>query len=221
MNASLDTDIIIHLYKSGKKELLFEFFDDLYIHEFLLENEVRTNSEQVYTELLEDIKAKSIQVITTNDLISRGIKNLFDDYVKEYACLFDRGELRAIALAKLLGIAAFVSDDTKNGGPHQLLVNEYIEAIIPFAFYELLFLKYLQSELTAKQYYDSFKQITDTSMSERPMNFNSKIKATVRRFTKGGSERDLKWRDDFCNKQSINLKQRMQELKQFLNNFKD
>ena len=216
MNASLDTDIIIHLYKSGKKELLFEFFDDLYIHEFLLENEVRTNSEQVYIELLEDIKAKSIQVITTNDLINMGIKNLFEDYVKEYACLFDRGELRAIALAKLLGIAAFVSDDTKSGGPHQLLVNEYIEDIIPFAFYELLFLKYLQSELTAKQYYDSFKQVTDTSMSERPMNFNSKVKETVRRFTKGGSERDLKWRDNFCNKQNINLKQRMQELKQFL-----
>ena len=41
MDASLDTDIIIHLYKSNKKELLFSSFDKLYIHEYLLRNEIQ------------------------------------------------------------------------------------------------------------------------------------------------------------------------------------
>jgi hypothetical protein len=32
MKASLDTDITIHLYSSGKQGLMFTFFDKLYMH---------------------------------------------------------------------------------------------------------------------------------------------------------------------------------------------
>ena len=65
--------------------------------------------------------------------------------------LFYQGEIQAVALAKASGIAAFVSDDTKDFGPHQSLVNELIEGVIPFAFYELLFLKYLNYEITSRR----------------------------------------------------------------------
>ena len=41
MDASLDTDIVIHLYKSNKRDLLFSFCDKLYMHENLLENELK------------------------------------------------------------------------------------------------------------------------------------------------------------------------------------
>jgi len=41
MDASLDTDIVIHLYKSNKRDLLFSFCDKLYMHEYLLENELK------------------------------------------------------------------------------------------------------------------------------------------------------------------------------------
>lgn len=44
MDASLDTDIVIHLYKSGKKELLYSSFDKLYIYDFLLEKEMQRKS---------------------------------------------------------------------------------------------------------------------------------------------------------------------------------
>ncbi len=216
MKASLDTDIIIHLYKSGKKELLFEFFEELYIHEYLLEKEVKDKSSEVYTELYGDIQDGYIVVIRTSDLIDRGIKTLFEDYMRDYEILFDRGELRAIALAKAMGIMAFVSDDTKDDGPHQLLQKELIQDVIPFAFYELLFLKFLRSELTTQQYYDAFNQITVASMAEHPMRFTTKIKATVRRFSKYGTERDIKWRDDFCKAHDINFNKKMIELRDLL-----
>ena len=56
MDASLDTDIIIHLYKSNKKELLFSSFDKLYIHEYLLRNEIQRKSNLVYEEVLFDVE---------------------------------------------------------------------------------------------------------------------------------------------------------------------
>lgn len=38
MDVSLDTDIVVHLYKAGMKELLYQYFDKVYIHIFLLEH---------------------------------------------------------------------------------------------------------------------------------------------------------------------------------------
>ncbi len=37
MNASIDTDVVIHLYLSNKQALFFEIFDGLYMHEYLYE----------------------------------------------------------------------------------------------------------------------------------------------------------------------------------------
>ncbi|NLK68018.1 MAG: hypothetical protein GX283_02505 [Clostridiaceae bacterium] len=122
MDASLDTDIIIHLYKSNKKELLFSSFDKLYIHEYLLRNEIQRKSNLVYEEVLFDVDNSRIEIIGNKELIKMGIKSLFENYKSEYYYLFDMGELYAIALAKAMGIAAFTSDDTKDFGPHDTLV---------------------------------------------------------------------------------------------------
>lgn len=64
MNASLDTDIVIHLYKSGKKELLFSTFNELFIYEYLLEQEMKNKSFQVYEEFRTDIECGKITLIT-------------------------------------------------------------------------------------------------------------------------------------------------------------
>ena len=55
MNASLDTDIVIHLYKSRKKELLYSSFDKLYIYDFLMEKEMQRKSVPVYEEFQKKI----------------------------------------------------------------------------------------------------------------------------------------------------------------------
>ena len=53
MNASLDTDVVIHLYQSRKKELL-SMFDSRYIHEYLVEEELKKVSRLTYDELKAD-----------------------------------------------------------------------------------------------------------------------------------------------------------------------
>jgi hypothetical protein len=129
------------------------------------------------------------------------------------------GELHAIALAKAMGIIAFVSDDTKDQGPHQTLVKELIEGVIPFAFYELLFIKYLESEITLQEMLNCFEEVNSMSMNEHPMKFKTKISLTVRRFSrKYGTQRDNNWLENYCNERNINLKEKMQELKLFIMN---
>lgn len=63
MDASLDTDIVIHLYKSGKKNLLFSSFNKLYIYDYLVEVELKNKSLTVYKDLINDIKNDSITLV--------------------------------------------------------------------------------------------------------------------------------------------------------------
>ena len=199
MDASLDTDIIIHLYKSEKEGLLFSFCDKLYIHEVLLENELKKNSYGIYENFIEDMESKNIEIIYNSDLVEMGIKGIFDGYLKEYEYLFDYGELYAVALAKAMGIVAFLSDDTKEQGPHETLVRELIEDVIPFAFYELLFLKYLEENLRPEDLYDEFEEVISNSMEKYPMNFGRRMLETVARFNrKRGIKRDVEWINKFC-----------------------
>ncbi|WP_195469558.1 hypothetical protein [Clostridium sp. D43t1_170807_H7] len=217
MDASLDTDIVIHLYKSEKKELLYSSFDKVYIYDFLLEKEMKRKSTSVYEEFKKDVEAGIVKVITNKDLIDMGIKKLFEDYKENNKYLFDQGELQAVALAKAMGIAAFVSDDTKDFGPHQSLVKELIEGVIPFAFYELLFLKYLSSEITLQELDRSFEQVNQSSMSQFPMSFRRKLSEVLKRFSaKYITERDKKWILEYCDKREINLNDKMLKLRDYL-----
>ena len=217
MDASLDTDIVIHLYVSGRQELLFSSFDTLYMFEFLIERELKVKNDSVYHEIRKELEFGRIKMITAADLIAMDIKGLFDDYKRDFSALFDQGELHAIALAKAMGISAFVSDDTKDQGPHQTLVKQLIEDVIPFAFYELLFLKFLRSTITVQEMKAEFEAVNDAAMGKHPMSFRTKIAATVRRFsTRDGTERDTDWMNAFCLAQRINYREKMQELKCFL-----
>lgn len=217
MEASLDTDIVIHLYKSNKRDLLFSFCDELYMHEYLLENELKRKSYSVHEQFMIDVQKGNINIITNSDLIDRGVKVLFETYLEQNNLLFDTGELYAVALAKTIGIAAFLSDDTKDFGPHDTLVRGLIRDVIPFAFYELLFLKYIETDQTPEDLYNEFEEVTSSSMQVHPMNFRSRMITTVRRFSdKHGTKRDIIWIKEFCNNRNINYKNKMLELKRFL-----
>ncbi|WP_078544763.1 hypothetical protein [Litchfieldia alkalitelluris] len=73
-----------------------------------------------------------------------------------------------------MGLVAFVSDDTKEFGPHETLIKELIEDVISFAFYELLFLSYLNSNISLQEMKIEFEDITTISMNCHPMNFRKK-----------------------------------------------
>ncbi len=146
-----------------------------------------------------------------------GIQTLFERYKREYEYLFDRGELYALAMAKAMGIAAFVSDDTKEFGPHESLVKELIEDVMPFAFYELLFFKYLSSEIYLEEMHREFDLVTTQTMNRYPMNFRAKMMITVRRFSqRHGSERDCLWVKQYCLHHNIDYRVKMLELKKYL-----
>ena len=217
MNASLDTDVVIHLYLSCKQGLFFGLFDKLYMHEYLYEKELKRKSLQVYDKFSSDLDEGRIEIITNKDLIEKGMKGLFEEYKRDFEYLFDRGELYAVSLAKTLGLFAFVSDDTKDFGPHETLVKELIEDVIPFAFYELLFLKYLSEEFTVGEMHQEFKEVTSKSMKRHPMNYRRRMLMTVRRFSsRNGTKRDYNWILKYCKRENINYNIKMIELKEYL-----
>lgn len=217
MNASLDTDVVIHLYLGNKQGLLFELFDELYMYEFLYERELKKKSPSIYEAFSSDVSNGRIRIIRNKDLIELGVKGLFDNYMRDFEYLFDRGELYAVSLAKAMGLYAFVSDDTKEFGPHETLVKQLIEDVIPFAFYELMFLKYLLGKIEVKGMHKEFDLVTIKSMSQRPMSFRSRMMQTVRRFSKkNGSDRDCDWIDSYCRSNKIDFKRKMKELKNYL-----
>lgn len=212
MDVSLDTDITIHLYDAEERELLFKYFDKIYIHEFILEREIKNKSSDVYKKVIAEIEAGKIIKVTQRYLIEIGMKKGFEDNLYDVKTLFDFGEANAIALAATLGIAALVTDDTKEYGPHDTLVKEYIEDIIPFSFYELLYLEYLWSDDDFKQFKSDFEKINVIAYPRYPMGFLGRIKRVVRRFSSRGTSRDITWMHDFCQKYAIDYKIKMQVL---------
>lgn len=212
MDVSLDTDITIHLYNAGKEELLFKYFDKCYVHEFILEREIKYKSQDVYKQVKSEIESGKIILVTQKYLIDIKMKRYFENKRDEIEVLFDFGEANAIALASTLGIAALVTDDTKEFGPHDTLVKELVEDIIPFSFYELLFLDYLQSDDDFDELQESFEWINRIAYPQFPMSFKSRISRVVRRFNKNGTERDRKWIEKFCRNREIDYKSRMKKL---------
>jgi predicted nucleic acid-binding protein len=214
MNASLDTDVVIHLYRTGKKDLLL-MFDSLYIYEYLVEEELKRKSRITYDEVMVDVAAEWIKIITRQDLIRLGVKGLFEQYLIDNKNLFDDGEMHAIALAQAMGLFALVSDDTKQFGPHDTLVRGLIADVMPFAFYELLFLRYLNSELTTLELHGEFDIVV--AKLEKPMEFSSRIKRTIRRFTgKEAEKRDLEWFRSYCAEKQIDYHKRIRDLLDYL-----
>jgi hypothetical protein len=214
MKASLDTDVVIHLYRSGRKELL-TMFDSLYIYEYLAETELKRVSRITYDEVMADAATGLIKVITRQDLIQLGVKGLFEQYLMDHKNLFDDGEMHAIALAEAMGLFALVSDDTKQYGPHDTLVRGLITDVMPFSFYELLFLRYLNSELTTSELHREFDAVV--AQLERPMEFSTRIKITIRRFAgRNAEKRDLEWLESYCSEKQINYHNRIHELLDYL-----
>ena len=96
MDVSLDTDITIHLYNVGKEELLFKYFDKIYIHEFILEKEMKNKSIDVYNKIHNEINNGKIILVNQRYFIDIGMKKSFEDKLYEVKKLFDFGEANAV-----------------------------------------------------------------------------------------------------------------------------
>lgn len=224
MDASLDTCILINLYSSGSEELLFEFFDELYFFEGLHERELKTNSISVYNKINKEIENGRIKLITIKDLIGINMKSSFEHNLLIYKDLYDAGEWQGIALAATLGHEAFLTDDIKDFGPHYSLLRETVDEIIPFSFYELLYLKFLCGMIDLKALHTTYDGICNKinwpiyrKNSSSISSFEIHMGKTIKRFsTKFGTDRDIHWISQFCISRNINYKNKYQELYQYL-----
>jgi hypothetical protein len=130
-----------------------------------------------------DVQAGKIEMITDDYLKGIGMYNVFKQHVKDLRILFDSGDLGevyAIAMAKTIGCITLVTDDIKEYGPHYMLMRIPNSDVMPFAFYEILFLEYIEGSITEEKMEKQFSIICD--LSDLKMSFYSKSKAFIRRF---------------------------------------
>lgn len=219
MDASLDTNVIIHLYKANFQDILFNRFEKLKVYEFIRYHEMKNHATPEIINLFDkDIEAGKIELITESYLKSIGMYNVFQQHVKDIRILYDGGDLGevyAISMAKTLGCISLVTDDIKERGPHYTLMRTPDSDVIPFAFYEILFLDYLENRITEEELLNRFNIISD--LSHLMMNCSSKLKMFIRRFwIRPYSDSEKEWMRSFCTDNDINAKERIHKMSTFL-----
>lgn len=195
MRASLDTNVIIHFYRAGLQQILFEFFfDGLVIYEQIRNMELEHHGKDVLEMVDYDIDQGKIEVYTDQKLRACGVHKIFENNVKENRCLFqpgDLGEVYAISLAQTLGAYCLVTDDTKQGGPYMSLLTLKYE-VVPYNFSDVLIIRYLQGSADATETINDFNAINEASDLE--WSLRSKIKRFIDRFIKDPyKESDKRW----------------------------
>ena len=144
MRASLDTNVIIHFYKAGLENILFDFFDEgVFIYE-------QIRNIELYT----DQKLKDLQIYKIFEYNFSENRNLYGTG--------DLGEVYAISLAQTIGAYSLVTDDTKQGGPYMSLL-QFEDEVMPFTFADVLILRYLVGNADENQTVNDFNMINNSS----------------------------------------------------------
>lgn len=114
MRASLDTNAIIHFYKAGLQEILFNFFDEgVFIYEQIRNIELENHGQEILDKVDHDIAAEKIVLYTNQKLIELQVYKIFENNVLENRYLYgsgDLGEVFAISLAQTIGAYSLVTN---------------------------------------------------------------------------------------------------------------
>ena len=218
MRASLDTNVIIHLYKAELQSVLFDVFDEgVFIYEQIRNIELENHGKDVLETVDADIASGRIEVYTDQRLKELAIYRLFDNNFKENRLLYgagDLGEVYAISLAQTLGAYSLVTDDTKQGGPYMSLL-QFDDDVMPFTFADVLILRYLMGITEADQTVKDFDAVNTASNLNRA--FRSQLSKFIKRFLKDPyREEDVTWIREFEKKNEINLKDKITHLSKLL-----
>ena len=126
MRASLDTNVIIHLYKAGLQSVLFDVFDEgVFIYEQIRSVELENHGQDVLEDVDADIASGKIEIYTDKKIKDLAVYKIFENNFKENRLLYgigDLGEVYAISLAQTIGAYSLVTDDIKQGGPYMSLL---------------------------------------------------------------------------------------------------
>ena len=185
MRASLDTNVIIHLYRADLQNMLFDFFEDgVFIYEQIRNIELENHGRDILKKVDVDIACGKIEIYTDERLKKQSVFKIFQINVKENRNLYgkgDLGEVYAISLAQTIGAYALVTDDTKQGGPYMSLLQLDYD-IMPFTFSDILILRYLLGNADEFQTMEDFERIN--RLSDLNWSFKSQIIKFIKRFWK-------------------------------------
>lgn len=212
MNASLDTNTIIHFYRAGCQNILFEYFDSIYICDQVYSIELKNHGQDILFDVYLDIQAGKIELFSKEKMDSTGIFQLFERHAKDQEMLYnqeDKGEAHAIALAKTLGACCLVTDDTKYNGPYKSLL-QFEDEVMPFTFAEVIILYYIFGTIDASQAISYFDKINTTSKMN--WGIETHLKSFIRRFNPKQGSKDAMWLGKELKKQKVILKNKLQDL---------
>lgn len=181
MRASLDTNVIIHFYKAGLQDILFDFFDEgVFIYEQIRNIELENHGQEILDKVDSDIASGKIELYTNQKLKELQVYKIFENNVLENRNLYgsgDLGEVYAISLAQTIGAYSLVTDDTKQGGPYMSLL-QFDDDIMPFTFADVLILRYLIGDV------DEHRTVADFNLINNSSNLNWAFKSQVSKFIK-------------------------------------
>lgn len=183
MRASLDTNVIIHLYQANKQKILFDIFKDgIFIYEQIRNVELEHHGKSVLKAVDADIAAGKIELYTNEKLKEQGVYRMFETNVKENRLLYgsgDLGEVYAISLSQTIGAYSLVTDDTKQGGPYMSLMQLDYD-VKPFTFADIMILRYLLGIVDEQQTVADFNVVNE--VSNLNWSFRSQLKKFIKRF---------------------------------------
>lgn len=218
MRASLDTNVIIHFYKAGLENILFDFFDEgVFIYEQIRNIELENHGQEVLNKVDSDIASGKIELYTDQKLKDLQIYKIFEYNFSENRNLYgtgDLGEVYAISLAQTLGAYSLVTDDTKQGGPYMSLL-QFEDNVMPFTFADVLILRYLVGDADENQTVNDFNMINNSSSLN--WSFKSQVSKFIKRFLKDPyRNEDKEWILDLAAKKGFSIKVKLAALSKLL-----
>lgn len=218
MKASLDTNVIIHFYRAGLQNIIFDFFKDgVFIYEQIRNIELKNHGQDILDLVDKDIADGKIEIYTNDKLKSQSVFKLFEINVRENRLLYgsgDMGEVYAIALAQTIGVHSLVTDDIKQGGPYMSLLQIY-DDIRPFNYADVLIIRYLLGIVDECQTVEDFNAVNEKSKLN--WSIGSQIKKFIRRFfTDPYSEDEYEWMQKIVDKNDIKVKSKFERLRKLI-----
>lgn len=219
MRASLDTNVIIHLYRAEQQDLLFRFFyGGLLVYEQIRYVELVNHGKAILDKFDSDIAEGRIILYTDLELKKQGVFRIFEENVRDNRMLYgsgDLGEVYAISLAQTLGAYALVTDDIKQGGPYMSLLQFPDSDVMPFSCTDLLILCYLEEDFSEEEVIKRFDAIN--ANSQLCWSFQSHLKRFIMRFWSDAyQEQEKQWMQKFCEERKIKAKGKLLELRKIL-----
>lgn len=219
MRASLDTNIIIYLYRANKQNILFDIFTDgVFIYEQIRNIELEHHGKMVLEAVDVDIKDGKIGVYTKEKLKEQSVDKIFENNVKENRLLYgsgDLGEVYAISLAQTIGAYSLLTDDTKQGGSYMSLLQLDDYEIMPFNFADILILRYLLGITDVCQTVDDFNNISAASMLN--WSLKSQLMKFIKRFMKDPyNNKEREWFKNWTEEKGINVLEKFRALGKML-----